>query len=69
MQRCAKVVLFVAAEVPHPRVGAQAQARRTVSEDAVAGDERRVLGNPEDRLARAGDLDRLDTLGHVAEAS
>src|SRR4029077_6435557 len=65
-ERSAKVVPLIAAEVPHPGVGAQAQAGRTVSEDAVARDERRVRANPEHRLARAGDLDRLDALGHVA---
>ena len=57
LQPRAEVVLRVAAEMAQPRFGTQAQPRRPVAEDAVARDERSCSGNPEDRLACAGDLE------------
>jgi hypothetical protein len=64
LQADTQVVLGVTAEVPKPRLRTHPQSRRAVAEDAVAGNERAMLRQPVDRLARACDLERRHVLRH-----
>ena len=55
-----------ARQVAEPRLGTEPQPPTRRADDPVAGDQGAMLGEPEDRLARAPDRKRLDPRREVA---